>query len=120
MMHGSAPTAQLRVTLPRVQPAPRARGAPQYDTRRAPTQQRQHYTVPLPAALFLLLLLAFVFHRQLKSIAGEADDLVRRLTGVAYHQQAQALTLCACLFSRLAGGVTHRVPERAQVHRKRG
>ena len=80
MMHGAAPTAQLRVTLPRVQPAARPKGAPQYDTRRSPPQ-RLSYTVPLPAALFLLLLLAFVFHRQLKSIAGEADDLVRRLAG---------------------------------------
>jgi hypothetical protein len=76
MMHGAA---QLRVTLPRVQPAARARGGPQY-TRRPPSL-RLSYAVPLPAALFLLLLLAFVFHRQLKSIAGEADDLVRRLAG---------------------------------------
>lgn len=64
------------MALPRVNPGARHRG--ESSPRRSQLSLlRQSYTVPLPAALFLLLLLALVFHHQLKQIAGEADDLVR-------------------------------------------
>ena len=78
MMHPSGLGAHLRVSLPRVQrhePGGGGDAARQY--RPAGGRERTTVGVPLPAALFLFLLLALVFHHQLKQIATEADELVR-------------------------------------------